>query len=173
MAERTRFAVELIQAVRQTVGGDFPICLRISQWKLNNYDARLAETPKELEAFLAPLSDAGVDLFHCSTRRFFEPEFPDSPLNLAGWTKKITGKPVITVGSIGLDLDFISSWMGGPVKDSEKTINELLERMDRGEFDLAAVGRALLADPEWFTKIVEKRFDEIITFSIDSLETLY
>lgn len=173
-ARRTRFAVELIQAVRRTVGGDFPICLRFSQWKLNNFDAKLAETPAKLEAFLGPLSDAGVDVFHCSTRRFFEPEFPDSPLNLAGWTKKITGKPVITVGSIGLDLDFISTLMEGKApRESRKTIDELMERMDRGEVDLVAVGRALLADPEWFTKIVENRFDEIKTFTRESLETLY
>ena len=53
-------------------------------------------TPEELQQFLLPLSDAGVDVFHCSTRRFWEPEFAGSDLNLAGWTKKITGKPTIT-----------------------------------------------------------------------------
>ncbi len=46
----------------------------------------------ELEAFLAPLTDAGVDIFDCSTRRFWEPEFEGSRLNLAGWTRKLTGK---------------------------------------------------------------------------------
>ena len=51
--------------------------------------------------------DAGVDLFHCSQRRFWEPEFEGSDLNLAGWTRKLSGVPTITVGSISLDRDFI------------------------------------------------------------------
>lgn len=33
-------------------------------------------------------------------------------LNLAGWTKKPTGRPTITVGSVGLDGDFIRGFMG-------------------------------------------------------------
>ncbi|GAB2753509.1 hypothetical protein GCM10027072_59140 [Streptomyces bullii] len=31
---------------------------------------RLAESPEELEAILAPLAAAGVDAFHASTRRY-------------------------------------------------------------------------------------------------------
>src|ERR1700691_3161898 len=107
LVSRTRFAVEIIQEVRRRIGPDFPLELRFSQWKLQDFDAKLARTPTELGAFLEPLSDAGVDLFHCSTRRFWEPEFPDtgSDLNLAGWTKKISGVPTITVGSVGLSED--------------------------------------------------------------------
>lgn len=176
IAERTRFAVDLIRTVRQEVGTDFPVCLRFSQWKLGDYEAKLALTPKELETFLTPLADAGVDIFHCSTRRFFEPEFTGSDLNLAGWTKKITAKPVISVGSVGLDTDFISNRMS-PEKNithgSQKTIQYLLERLERNEFDLVAIGRALLADPEWVTKVIDNRFEEINTFTMESLNTLY
>ncbi|KKF67199.1 hypothetical protein XU19_23730, partial [Vibrio parahaemolyticus] len=66
-----------------------------------HYEVRLAENPKELEAVLTPLTEAGVDAFHASGRRYWQPEFPDtgSDLNIAGWAKKVTGKPVITVGS--------------------------------------------------------------------------
>jgi 2,4-dienoyl-CoA reductase-like NADH-dependent reductase (Old Yellow Enzyme family) len=42
---RGRFAVELIKAVRQAVGPDFPIIFRWSQWKLQDYSARLAKKP--------------------------------------------------------------------------------------------------------------------------------
>ena len=175
LAQRTRFAVDLIRAVREKIGADFPVCLRFSQWKLGDYKTKLAQTPKELEIFLAPLVDAGVDIFHCSTRRFFDPEFADSDLNLAGWTKKITGKPVISVGSVGLNTDFISNRLS-PEKSvtggSEKTIQYLQERLARNEFDLIAVGRALLADPEWATKVIDDRFDEIDTFTMESLNTL-
>ena len=56
---RGRFAVEVISAVRAAVGPDFPIILRWSQWKQQDYTARLAVTQEELERFLMPLSDAG------------------------------------------------------------------------------------------------------------------
>ena len=175
-AERTRFAVELIKSVRGEVGEDFPICLRFSQWKIGDYEAKLASTPQELEDFLIPLTEAGVDMFHCSTRRFYLPEFPDSDLNLAGWTKKITGKPVISVGSVGLDTDFISTRLSPESSNpqgSKLTILYLQERMSRDEFDLIAVGRALLADPEWAVKVIDNRFEEINSFTVESLNTLY
>jgi len=88
LVARTRFAVEVIQEVRRRVGPDFPVVLRFSQWKLQDFDAKLARTPQELEKFLSTLAATGVDAFHCSTRRFWEPEFQGSDLNLAGWTKK-------------------------------------------------------------------------------------
>ena len=87
MEKRGRFAVEVIKAVRAAVGPDFPIILRWSQWKLQDYKARLAPSPEVLERFLTPLCEAGVDIFHCSQRRFWEPEFEGSDLNLAGWTQ--------------------------------------------------------------------------------------
>lgn len=111
---RTRFASRIIHAVRKAVGSRFPIIFRFSQWKTGHYDAKLAYTPEELEAFLAPLTDAGVDIFDCSTRRFWEPEFEGSRLNLAGWTRKLTGKPTISVGSVGLKGDFTNAFDGGP-----------------------------------------------------------
>jgi 2,4-dienoyl-CoA reductase-like NADH-dependent reductase (Old Yellow Enzyme family) len=43
----------------------------------------------------------------------------------------------------------------------------------RDEFDLAAIGRALLADPTWATKVVQGQFDEIKTFTMECLDTLY
>jgi len=174
LAERTYFASELIRAVRDMVGQEFPICLRISQWKMGDVNTKLANTPRELAAFLAPLSDAGVDIFHCSSLRFFEPEFPGSDLNLAGWTKKITQKSVITVGSVGLNTDFVSMRIKGETPGvAKKTIHEVLDRLSRDEFDLVAVGRVLLADPAWVTKVIENRLDEIIPFTMKSLETYY
>ncbi|MFB5763834.1 NADH:flavin oxidoreductase [Paenibacillus medicaginis] len=172
MVERTRFAVEVIEACRRAVGPDFPIVLRFSQWKGSDYSAKLATTPAELEQFLAPLTDAGVDVFHCSTRRFWEPEFEGSDLNLAGWTKKLTGKPTITVGSVGLDSEFMALLTEGKGAGIAN-IDGLLEKLERGEFDLVAIGRALLADPAWASKIHDGRIDELTPFSPDALRTLY
>ncbi|WP_329411231.1 NADH:flavin oxidoreductase [Streptomyces sp. NBC_00704] len=167
---RARFAAEIVAAVRETVSAEFPVIFRYSQWKQEAYDARLAETPQELEAILAPLAAAGADAFHASTRRYWLPEFDGSDLNLAGWTKKLTGKPAITVGSVGLDGEFLRGFAGegAPVKG----IDDLLDRLERDEFDMVAVGRALLQDPEWAAKVLAGRFDELKPFDAAALRTL-
>ncbi|MEU1046034.1 NADH:flavin oxidoreductase [Streptomyces sp. NPDC005897] len=167
---RTRFAAEIVAAVRETVSADFPVLFRYSQWKQDVYGARLAETPQELEAILAPLASAGVDAFHASTRRYWLPEFEDSDLNLAGWTKKLTGKTAITVGSVGLDGDFTKAFQGegAPIG----SLDNLLDRLERDEFDLVAVGRALLQDPQWAEKVLTGRFDALAPYDAASLKTL-
>ncbi|MDQ0116515.1 NADH:flavin oxidoreductase [Paenibacillus harenae] len=172
MLARTRFAVEVIEACRRAVGPEFPIVLRISQWKPNDYTAKLAETPALLQQFLTPLVDAGVDIFHCSTRRFWEPEFEGSDLNLAGWVKKLTGRPTITVGSVGLDSDFTSLFTEGKGAGNFK-IDGLIEKLEHEEFDLVAVGRALLVDPAWVNKIRDGRAAELIPFTSEAVKTLY
>ncbi len=171
LVERSKFAAEIVRAVRAAVGPDYPVIIRLSQWKQQDFTTRLAQTPQEMEAWLRPLADAGVDLFHCSQRRFWEPEFDGSDLNFAGWTKKLTGTPTITVGSVGLSGDFIAAFGGESSKPA--SLDELLRRLDRGDFDLVAVGRALLNDPQWALKIRDARLDELIDFSPASLATLY
>ena len=168
---RTRFAVEVIRACRRATHPDFPIVFRFSQWKIPAYDARLAVTPGELAQFLAPLADAGVDIFHCSTRRFWQPEFEGSPLNLAGWTKKLTGRPTITVGSVGLDNDFIAGLLQRERAGYGRP-GGLIEMLERGDVDLVAVGRALLVDPEWASKLHDGRLDTLIPFTPEALATL-
>ncbi|MGW6727311.1 NADH:flavin oxidoreductase [Nocardia sp. NPDC055029] len=167
---RTRFAAEIVAAVRAVVSPDFPVIFRYSQWKQQDYRARLAETPQELEAILAPLAAAGVDAFHASTRRYWLPEFDDSDLNLAGWTKKLTGKPTITVGSVGLDGDFLRAFTGEGAELGN--LDNLLDRLERDEFDMVAVGRALLQDPEWAAKVVGGRIDELKPYDAATLKTL-
>ena len=170
MVARTRFAVEVIQACRRAVGPDFPILLRFSQWKQQDYTARLATTPELLARFLAPLNDAGVDIFHCSTRRFWEPEFEGSALNLAGWTRKLTGKPVITVGSVSLDNDMVAAFRGKAAATT--SIDKLIAMFEREEVDLVAVGRALLVDPEWAVKVRDNRMHDLLPFTPEALRSL-
>lgn len=171
LKERSRFAVDIVKAMRAAVGPDFTIIIRLSQWKQQEYSAKLAHTPEEMEEWLLPLKEAGVDIFHCSQRRFWEPEFEGSDLNFAGWAKKITGQPTITVGSVGLEGDFMSAFAG---QGTEKTdLSELTRRLERGDFDLVAVGRALLQDPEWVKKIKEGKTEELLDFSADSMGVLY
>lgn len=165
---RAAFTAEIIKAARARVRPDFPLILRYSQWKQQDYSARLAQTPEELAAFLEPLSAAGVDCFHCSQRRYWEPEFEGSALNLAGWTKKITGLPSISVGSVGLKgADFIHAFRGESSEVGD--LSDLEARLEAGEFDLVAVGRALISDPEWAAKVRDGRIAELAPFQAASL----
>jgi len=168
---RSRFAAEILKAVRAAVGPDYPIIIRLSQWKQQDFAARLAHTPKEMEDWLKPLADAGADAFHCSQRRFWEPEFEGSDLNFAGWAKKLTGKTSITVGSVGLTGDFIAAYGGEGSKPA--SLDELIKRLERGDFDLVAVGRALLQDPQWAVKVHEGRSDELMNFERAAMATLF
>ncbi|WP_232246343.1 NADH:flavin oxidoreductase [Kitasatospora mediocidica] len=168
---RARFGAELVRACRAAVSPDFPIIMRISQWKVSHYDARIANSPQELEELLAPLVDAGVDVFHCSTRRFWESEFEGSELNLAAWTKRVTGLPTIVVGSVGLSgSDFLGylEGKGAAIGDTA----EVARRLDDGEFDLVAVGRALIANPDWPDKVRTGRTGELRPFQADMLAAL-
>jgi len=172
--QRAEFAREVISRCRMATG-DFPIIIRISQWKSVDYGARIATSPKELEAWARVLVDAGVDAIHCSQRRILEPEFPEidgpSGLNLAGWVKKLTGIPTISVGSVGLSSEFTGSFRGEG--SSAAKLDEAVARLDRGEFDMIAVGRALLQDPEWAKKVKEGRFSELRDYDGEALKTYF
>lgn len=171
LAQRGQFAAEILRAVRAAVGPDYPVIIRLSQWKQQDFSVQMAKTPQEMEAWLRPLADAGADMFHCSQRRFWEPEFEGSDLNFAGWAKKLIGKPTITVGSVGLTGEFIAAFGGESSKPA--ALDELLRRLDRGDFDLVAVGRALINDPQWVLKIRDGRQGELLDFSPASLGTLF
>lgn len=170
LPKRSRFAIEVIKEVRKRVGEDFTIIIRLSQWKPADYTFKMAKTPAEMEAWLQPLADAGVDIFHCSQRRFWEPEFEGSDLNFAGWAKKLTGRATITVGSVGLSGDFISAFKGE--SSNVASLDELLRRHANHEFDLVAVGRPLLADPHWVEKIKHGRNEDLKGFSKEALGKL-
>ncbi|HSV79896.1 MAG TPA: NADH:flavin oxidoreductase [Ramlibacter sp.] len=169
---RTRFAVKLVHECRRRVGNDFPILFRYSQWKQLDYDARLAESPQELEEVLTPLAEAGVDVFHCSTRRYWEPAFAGSDLSLAAWTRRLTGKPVIAVGSVSLSNEFKSAL--GKVRAD--VVPDEMERLQaclaRGDFDLIAVGRAMIANPDWVRKMESGSAADLKSFAKEMLEGL-
>ncbi|WP_340589106.1 NADH:flavin oxidoreductase [Erythrobacter alti] len=175
LRERSRFAAELIAAIRSEVGEDFPLILRVSQWKQQEFTARLAETPDAMAEWLAPLVEAGVDIIHCSQRRFWEPEFPEidgvNGLNFAGWAKKLTGAATMSVGSVGLNNDFLTVFSEEGVSETAG-VDALLQRMEREEFDLIAVGRVLITDPEWAAKVQEGRWDDIHPFDPKTLAQL-
>jgi len=170
LTSRMRFAVELVSAIRKAVGPDFPILFRFSQWKADDYHARIAESPEDLGIVLNALREAGVDSFHASQRDHAEVSFPPSPLNLAGWAEKLTGLPAISVGKVALSGEFTSTFRG---EESEpRPLDEVLAQMERGDYSLIAVGRALIGDPELPKKLREGRFHDLVPFRRDMLQTL-
>ncbi|PEQ11304.1 hypothetical protein B2G71_17210 [Novosphingobium sp. PC22D] len=150
---RMHFPVELVEAIRRRTGNGFVIGFRLSQWKQLDYAARLAPDPDTLALYVRPLAEAGVDVFHASTRRFWEPEFPGDPRNLAGWVRALGGRPVITVGSVTLDVDFKAPSGKLAAKAQLDHLAMLEDGLARQHFDLIAIGRSLLANPDWVHRL--------------------
>jgi 2,4-dienoyl-CoA reductase-like NADH-dependent reductase (Old Yellow Enzyme family) len=167
--DRARLAAEVIRETRHRVGSDFALGFRFSQWKQQNYQARIADTPGELEELLRPIADAGVDYFHSSQRRFWEGEF-GSDLNLAGWVKKLTGRASISVGSVTLQRTLQETIDGNASSTNMATLKSLNTMLENGDFDVIAIGRALIANPDWPQKILEG--DELTPYTPELLNSL-
>jgi 2,4-dienoyl-CoA reductase-like NADH-dependent reductase (Old Yellow Enzyme family) len=172
LAGRTRFATEVIAECRRRTGPDFALFFRFSQWKLQDYSARLFADPAELGTFLDLLVAAGVDVFDCSTRRFWTPEFEGSELSLAGWTRRLSGRATMAVGSVGLDNDVVASLHGQEQTSGVSGLDRLDGMVRRGECDLVGVGRALLADADWTRKVEAGDLSSLRGFTRDDLEFL-
>jgi len=91
-------------------------------------------------------------------------------LNFAGWAKKLTGAASISVGSVGLSGDATAAFAGESSTPVDLTL--LASRMERGDFDLIAVGRALLCDPNWAEKIRMGKTNELLGFSASAFAIL-
>lgn len=142
------FVAEVVRRMRRVVGAEMPLLLRFSQWSVSDYGQRPIQSPEALKELLLPLKEAGVDCFHASTRRFWEPAFEGTD-NLAALTKQQTGLPVIMVGSFGLE----ENQLLGDGPESFKAVETMLKS---GAVDLVAVGRPLLETPDWAAKLREK-----------------
>jgi len=172
LGNRVRLATEIISEIKRVAGRDFPVGLRFSQWKLPDfYDARMFESPKELEEFLTPFVDVGTDFFHASTRRYWDAAFPSSPLTLAGWTRRITATTTIAVGSVGLSGPMAATAIGTEVA-TQDNVAPLCRLVEEGEFDLVAVGRAVLADAQWAEKVRNGNFSTINQYTAAALGQL-
>ncbi|NDA56287.1 MAG: hypothetical protein EBX61_08330 [Betaproteobacteria bacterium] len=126
------------------------------QYKANRQHGKAmteADVRDCIEAFAKAAADAGSDL------------------NFAGWARKLTGKPVITVGSVGLTGEFIAAFRGEASQPA--SLDALIERFERGDFDLVAVGRALISDPAWASKVRRGQWDDLAAFDPASLALLH
>jgi len=79
---------------------------------------------------------------------------------------------VITVGSVGLDNDFIAGLFSRE-RAEPAGLERLAQMVGSGEVDLVAIGRALLVDPAWAEKLRDGRTGELLPFTPDALKILH
>ena len=172
LPNRARFAAEVVAECRHRCGPSYPISFRFSQWKQLDYDARIVDSPQDLETLLRPLADAGVTMFHCSARRFWEPAFDGDERSMAAWARQLMGLPVIAVGSVTLGNDFKSKAGKVHAEPAPEQLDMIDRCFERGDFDLIAIGRALLANPDWVHIVRDGRLNDLKTFEKNMIDEL-
>ena len=147
LLNRARLLFEVLDAIKETCGEDFPIVLRMSG---SERDPQ-GNTLEDMKRLIPYLEKHGVDCFeisggtqyeHCNKIIPCHGEEEFTNLKEARAIKAITAKPVITVGKI-LDAQLAE------------------DVIETNEVDGVVLGRALLADPDFVEKAEEKRYDEI------------
>lgn len=147
--KRSEFAAEIVRRIRSVIGDDLPIFFRFSQWKQQDFRATLADSPEQLAEVLQPLAEAGVDVFDASVRYYNRAGFDNDPACLAGIAKRVTGKYSMAVGGIGINQGMYDRDKAAAVVSD---FGPLVDRFEAGEFDLVAIGRAMIGDPAWANK---------------------
>ena len=86
---RTYFAERVIKECRKVVGDNFPIFIRLSNFKSYDPTAKLAKTLEELKQIIIPISNADVDIFDCSEINYTDSAVTGKSGNLSYWVKKL------------------------------------------------------------------------------------
>ena len=145
---RSRFAIEIVEALRRRLGPDFPLSFKISAQEFVPGGLTVEESIEILK-YLVP---AGIDVVQVSAGNDITPEWICQPMFMpkacladsADQVKKALNIPVMAVGRINDPL----------------VANEILLK---SQADLVCIGRGLLADPEMPNKASQGRLDEIRT----------
>ncbi len=141
---RARLLLQVIEAVREAVGGDFPVWCRINLMELGIDDGLTLDEALEIAK---KVSGTSVDALSVSAFGYGKfstthlPEVPGAFLSMAQAVKKIFHQPLMAAGRITPE------------------VGE--EALKSGKIDIAVLGRALLADPEFPEKILSGRTKEI------------
>ena len=156
---RYRFPVEIVQEIKKTCGKDFPVALRYSVVSKTKGFLQGAVPGEEFEEFgrdmeesekaIKYLEDAGYDMFDCDNGTYdawywsHPPVYMPKNCNLpeVEHIKNFTTKPVVCAGKM----------------DPADAAVEI----EAGRLDAVGVARQNLVDPEWVTKIMEGREEEI------------
>ena len=160
LAARLRFPIEALQQIKAKAGADFPVQYRFG---LKHYmkglnsgalpDEEYTEAGRDIKEGLEMakiLEQAGFDALHVDAGCYDSHYWPHPPayqkngcmLDMADQVKKVVNIPVISVGKL-----------------SEPALADAA--IAEGKADIIALGRGLLADPEWMRKIEQGRPETI------------
>ncbi|MEH7387603.1 NADH:flavin oxidoreductase [Bacillus sp. JJ1521] len=131
---RVRLSVEVSKAIREAVGDDFTIGIRISQGKVNDYSHKWAGKEKDAEIIFGQLGRAGLDFIHVTEYEAWKPAFDSNGLSLAALAKKYGKIPVIANGHL----------------ENPSIAKEMVEN---GEADVITLGKGALANHDWVNKV--------------------
>ena len=156
---RYRFAVEIVQTIKKACGEDFPVSLRYSvESKLKGFQQGIVpgEDAKELGRQMAEseraakyLQDAGYDMLNADNGTYdswywsHPPMYMPQNCNLedVAHIKKFVDIPVVCAGRMEPDVG--------------------AQAVADGRIDAVGIARQFLVDPEWITKMIEERMEDI------------
>ena len=156
---RYRFATEVVHAIKEACGDEFPVSLRYSvESKLKGFaqgivpgeDAKeLGRNMEESEKAAKYLQDAGYDMLNADNGTYdswywaHPPMYMPQNCNLedVSHIKQFVDIPVVCAGRM----------------EPEVAAQAVAE----GKIDAMGVARQFLADPEWITKLIEDRLEDI------------
>ena len=156
---RYRFPVEIVKAIKASCGEDFPVSLRYSVVsKTKGFQSgampgedfvEVGRTMEESEKAAKYLQDAGYDMLNCDNGTYdawywaHPPQYMPENCNLedVAHIKKFVDIPVVCAGRMTPDV--------------------AAKAIAAGEIDAMAVGRQFLADPQWITKLMAGKEEEI------------
>ncbi|SPD73499.1 putative NADH oxidase [uncultured Desulfobacterium sp.] len=129
---RMRFGIEVVEKVRDAVGPDYPLVMRIA----GNDFMEGGNTNKEAKTFAAALEEAGVDLFNV-TGGWHETRIPQLTMSVPHRAFVYLAKGIKDAVKV-------------PVLASNRINDPALaeEVLKNREADLVTMARALIADPE-------------------------
>ncbi len=145
LENRTRFAVEIIQRIKEKCGESYPVLIRIP----GDEFIEGGNTVREMKQIAKILEDAGVAAINV----------------MAGWHE--SRRPLVTMlvprGGFAYLAAEIKEAVSVPVIASHRINDPLLAEkiLQEGKADMVAMLRPLIADPELPKKAKEGRFDEI------------
>jgi len=146
LENRARFMLEIVAAVRTAAGDDFPLLFRISgdECAVGGFDITDAVRVAQW------LADAGVAAISVSAGNWYALHMTIPPMSmehgcllpLAAQIKQAVEIPVIAAGRL-----------------DDPTVAE--RAIVEGQADIVAIGRGLIADPDWPAKVRDGRLAEI------------
>ncbi|MFD1931036.1 MULTISPECIES: tRNA-dihydrouridine synthase [Nonomuraea] len=138
VAARARLTAEVVSAVREEVGPDFCVGVRLSQTKVNDFTHRWAGGARDAEIIFATLAEAGPTYLHIASegRDWIETATLDGGITITGLARKVTGLPVVANGG-----------MHDP--------GQAATVLEDGHADVLAIGRGALANPDFPRRLAE------------------